>query len=272
MKNQAPHVNSDSGGQVHAQLSSKPGNQDPSVLPFTNMKFLQICALHVAFILLCGSTLRLNVRADSFVSFESSIHFMALSLLGSSDWSVCEGTSFGSFLTIIVLLVLNNTLGVLVMMAWTIKLRNFSTAEFENSIRRLISPIIIRGVLLFKRISKRLRLLQNIKQYFPGLYYKVLLPQEQFRHAVAKAQAKRQDTSPDAPSKLRDGQLSESLKSYPEIGQDDLPAMRSIKLAVEDFAYRIRDVGTVVKDQSRDMSHRLEELNKVILHMRKQLR
>lgn len=271
MKNQAPHVDSDSVRQVDPPLSPKTEYRGRAVLQLTNFKLLQICALHVAFILLCGSALRLNVRADSFASFESSIHFVALSLVGGSNWSVCQGNSFGAFLTIIIVLLLNNTLGVLVMMAWTIKLRNFSTAEYGTTIRRLTSPVFIRGELLFERISKRLRLLQNIKRYLPGLYYKILLPQEQFRHAVAKARAK-QDTSPEAPSKLRDGQSSETLNPYPEIGQDNAPGIRSIKLAVEDFAYRIRDVGTVVKGQSKDMSHRLEELNQVILHMRKQLR
>ena len=214
--------------------------------------------LQGVYVVLGAVALRLNTMTDDFEYYTSSISFTGLSFLGFSNWNDCQTFDAVAFLTLTMLVSSQFITAKYLTVAILSVHRTLSEQScLPASIKSAISSVTT-WRFSGNDVSDRFRINDKIKLFLPGLYYKLILPEKQFILAVkdVREQLKTKDLCSNAMGLL-------SQEPYPDIGQIG-GRSQPLESAVEDVAYRIHDIGSLVENQTKDVISRMNALQNVL--------
>lgn len=243
------------------------GYKGPSLL---RRAFAVALVLDALLLLLGCAILRLNVRADYFASFGSSLLFLSLTLVGSSNWSTCQASATGAFISVFIFCALQYALGSLLILGILSESAVLISHFYKALVPRRIGSLPSQLQDFFAGRFESKIVMGTCKRFLPGLYYKILLPREEFRAAVARSRVSAKDATRKE-IELKALESTDANSNSPELCGNS-GGMGSIKSAVEDVGYRIHDVGSVFRNQSMDLVSRLQDINLAMSQVRKNTR
>jgi hypothetical protein len=214
--------------------------------------------LEGALVVLGAMALRLNTTTDDFESYTSSISFTGLSFLGFSNWNDCQTFDAVAFLTLTMLVSSQLITAKYLTVAILCLHRTLSQQScLPASIKSAISSFT-KWHSSQNNVCDRFRINDKIELLLPGLYYKLILPEKQFILAVkdVREQLKTKDLCSNEAALV-------SRNPYPEFGQI-VGMAEPLESAVEDVAYRIHDIGSLVEKQTKDAISQMNALQKVL--------
>ena len=225
-------------------------------------RFMLFAAIIVVWLLFCTSiavALHLNLqRTVHFSRYRDSLFSVLLSFTGNAPWEELTVSKVAELLLTCILLGIH-----LFLMAKWIALMvpalckvefKWVRGVFETSKRRLAKLVPVH-----ENSEKPLLDPSIIKRYLPGLYYRVIVLDQEFRKLVGSAredqsQAGHRNNKRDGPRNIEHTNQSGALESV-----------------VSDLKSRVHDVGDAVERGSKELSSRVNEMKNIISHINRRI-